>query len=65
MSNSIEVSVINEGKTLRIDMPITNPPTPSASGKTLVVASTRGNLATTATVNGKNITVGANAYIAK
>ena len=38
-------------------------PTPSASGKTLVVASSRGNLTTTATVDGKPVTVGVNAYI--
>ncbi len=38
-------------------------PTPSASGKTLVVASTRGNVITSAQVNGKPVTVGLNAYI--
>jgi hypothetical protein len=38
-------------------------PTPSASGKTLVVASTRGNTVTTAMVNGKPVTIGLNAYI--
>ncbi len=40
-------------------------PTPSASGKTLVVCSTRGNLATSAKVNDKPIIVGLNAYIHK
>lgn len=40
-------------------------PTPSASGKTLVVASTRGNLQTTAMVQGKPVTIGLNAYIKK
>ena len=38
-------------------------PTPSASGKTLVVASSRGNVVTQAVVNGKPVTVGFNAYI--
>lgn len=38
-------------------------PTPSASGKTLGVASTRGNAVTTAEVDGKPITIGLNAYI--
>jgi hypothetical protein len=38
-------------------------PTPSASGKTLVVASSHGNKATTALVDGKPIIVGVNAYI--
>lgn len=38
-------------------------PTPSASGKTLVVASTRGNAVTDVLVDGKPVTVGLNAYI--
>lgn len=38
-------------------------PTPSSSGKTLVVASTRGNAVTSALVNGKPVTIGLNAYI--
>jgi hypothetical protein len=38
-------------------------PAPSASGKTLVVASSHGNKTTTATVDGKPIVVGLNAYI--
>ena len=38
-------------------------PTPSSSGKTLVVASTHGNAVTTAEVDGKPITIGLNAYI--
>ena len=38
-------------------------PTPSASGKTLVVASSKGNVVTTATVDSKPVTVGVNAYI--
>lgn len=38
-------------------------PTPSASGKTLVVASTHGNVVSKAIVNGKPVTIGLNAYI--
>ncbi len=38
-------------------------PKPSSSGKTLVVASTRGNIVTTTEINGKPITIGLNAYI--
>ena len=38
-------------------------PKPSASGKTLVVASTRGNVVTEATIDGKPITLGLTAYI--
>ena len=48
------------------DMVITIPmgtPTPSASGKTLVVASTRGNVITDAMIDGKPVVVGVNAYI--
>jgi hypothetical protein len=40
-------------------------PTPSASGKTLVVASSHGNQTTTAVINGKPVVVGLNAYIKK
>jgi hypothetical protein len=40
-------------------------PTPSSSGKTLVVASSRGNTVSTAEVDGKPITIGLNAYIKK
>ena len=40
-------------------------PTPSASGKTLVDASSRGNQVTTAMVDGKPVVVGLNAYIKK
>jgi len=38
-------------------------PTPSASGKTLVVASTRGNMVTTVKVNDKPVIIRLNAYI--
>jgi hypothetical protein len=56
------MQVTIEGKELVIRMALETP-TPSASGKTLVVASTRGNVVTSATVNGKPITLGLNAYI--
>ena len=38
-------------------------PTASASGKTLVVASTHGNQKTQLLIEGKIVTVGVNAYI--
>jgi hypothetical protein len=38
-------------------------PTPSASGKTLVIASSRGNFKTELKVDGKLVTIGLNAYI--
>jgi hypothetical protein len=60
MSATVEVKDGN----LVITLPM-GAPAPSASGKTLVVASTHGNQATTATVNGKPVIIGVNAYIAK
>ena len=60
---SVKSCVIDEkAKTVTIVMDLETP-TPSASGKTLVVASSRGNAATAATVNGKPVIVGVNAYI--
>ena len=47
---------------LVIRIPIKKP-TPSASGKTLVVASTRGNQKTGVQIDGKDLYVGANAYV--
>jgi hypothetical protein len=40
-------------------------PQPSASGKTMVVASSRGNVKTAAMIGDKPITIGLNAYIPK
>lgn len=59
----MEVTV--EGDELVIRMKLNKNPSPSASGKTLVVASSRGNQQTEAKFNGKPITVGVNAYIKK
>lgn len=53
---------IKDGQ-LVITIPISNPPAPSVSGKTLVVASSHGNMATTAQISGKPVIVGLNAYI--
>ena len=53
-----------KGNQLIITMDLQTP-APSASGKTLVVASSHGNQATTATVDGKPIIIGCNAYIKK
>ena len=50
---------------LTIIIPINDPPIPSATGKTLVVASSRGNKPTEVQVNGKPVVIGINAYIAK
>ena len=51
-----------KNNTLIIEIPLQKPQA-SAIGKTLVVASTRGNMTTTATVDGKPIVIGLNAYI--
>jgi hypothetical protein len=40
-------------------------PMPSASGKTLVVASSHGNQVTTTMIDGKPVIIGLNAYIKK
>lgn len=56
------MNVTVKGNVLVIEMPM-NVPRPSASGKSLVVASTNGNRVTSATVNGRPITIGLNAYI--
>jgi len=58
----MKAEVINN--MLVVTIPL-NEPKPSKSGKTLVVASSNGNQATTATVNGRPVIVGLNAYIQK
>lgn len=58
------INVKVEGKKLIIEADLETP-TPSASGKTMVVASTRGNMKTTAEVNGHALTVGLNVYYGK
>ena len=57
---AMNVEIRNNKLCIEIDL---ENPTPSASGKTLVVASTRGNMVTEAKVNGKPVTIGLNAYI--
>ena len=51
-----------KGNDLIITIPI-GTPAPSASGKTLVIASTRGNVTTDAEYDGKPVTIGMNAWI--
>jgi len=50
------------GKRLHIEMDLETP-APSASGKTLVIGSSHGNVTTSAMLNGKPIVIGVNAYI--
>ena len=50
---------------LVVKVPINKPLMNSATGKTLVVASSRGNHPTTLTVEGQPVIIGLNAYIRK
>jgi hypothetical protein len=57
-----DLTVTREGDMLVIHIPIAKA-TPSASGKTLVVASTRGNQKTGLQIDGKDLYLGVNAYV--
>jgi hypothetical protein len=57
---AMNVEIKNNKLCIEIDL---EKPTPSSSGKTLVVASTHGNTVTNVEVNGKPVTIGLNAYI--
>ena len=59
------ISAKIEGNELVIRLPLNPTPLPSATGKTLVVASSHGNKPTEAKVNGKPVVVGVNAYISR
>ena len=59
---AIEAKIEGDKLTITCDL---EKPTPSASGKTLVVVSTRGNMKTSCIVDGKPLTIGLNAYIPK
>ncbi|NLE68146.1 MAG: hypothetical protein GX608_12065 [Lentisphaerae bacterium] len=50
---------------LIIELDLQNPPEPSSSGKTLVVASTHGNQVTDIKIDGQPVVIGVNAYIKK
>jgi hypothetical protein len=56
------LKVEQKGNKLYIEIDLEKP-TRSTSGKTLVVASTRGNVVTDIMVDGKPVTIGINAYI--
>ncbi|MFZ4484904.1 MAG: hypothetical protein ACOYOL_13105 [Chthoniobacterales bacterium] len=56
------MTAVIQGSNLIITLPLQTP-RPSASGKTLVVATSGGNMSTTARVADKNVTIGVNAYI--
>lgn len=61
-SNTMHVEIKDNNLVITIPM---SEPTPSSSGKTLVVASTRGNMTSSAMVQGKPVVIGLNAYIKK
>ena len=56
----MEVTIKDNKLVIEIEL---TEPTPSSSGKTLVVASTHGNMVTNAMINGKPVIIGLNAYI--
>lgn len=56
----MNVEIKGKQLVITIDM---QEPTPSASGKTLVVASTHGNVASQVLVKSKPVIIGLNAYI--
>lgn len=53
------------GKKLLVEIDLLETPTESASGKTLVIASTKGNVQTDQNFMGRNVVIGLNAYIPK
>jgi len=60
--NRIEVKIEDNKLIITIEL---QKPTPSASGKTLVVATTHGNTQTDCIIEGKPVIIGLNAYIKK
>ena len=59
----VSIQETNGVSTLKIEVPVSL--RPSKSGKTMLVASSGGNVSTAAVVDGKPVTVGLNAYISK
>ncbi|WP_198137483.1 hypothetical protein [Terriglobus sp. TAA 43] len=59
------MQVTIEGNELVIRISMLETPTKSKSGKTMLVATSGGNVVTDAMVNGQPVTVGLNAYISK
>ena len=58
----MKVTINEKAGTVTVVLPLT--PGPSKSGKSMVIASTRGNQTTTAVYNGKPVPLGFNAYTA-
>lgn len=60
---AVTASIDKSGTKLNITIDINTPARPSKSGKSLVVASSNGNVTTTAQYDGKPIIIGLNAYV--
>ena len=60
---NVSIKETNGVSTLVIEAPVSL--RPSKSGKTMLVASSGGNISTTAMVDGKPVTVGVHAHIPK
>jgi hypothetical protein len=54
-----------ENNEMVIRLPLIMPLRPSSSGKTLLVASSNGSVKTDCQVDGKQVTIGVNAYVPK
>ena len=61
----MEMKVELKDNKLIITIDVNPKPTPSASGKTLVIASSHGNQQTAVMIDSKPVIVGVNAYIRK
>lgn len=63
MSTNVSVKIEKQGnvEVLTVSIPVVK--RPSKSGKSTVVASTNGNLATALQIDGKPVVLGLNAYI--
>lgn len=57
-----EMKCAIEGDELVVRIPLNKPPQRSATGKTMVVASSHGNQPTECQVDGQTVVVGMNAY---
>lgn len=52
-----------KGKDIIITLEMNNPPQTSASGKSLIIATTKGNQESELKIDGKPVIIGVNAYI--
>ena len=61
--NMTNVQMDRKGDVLTITVNLSEDHGPSKSGKTLIVATSSGNVVTSAEVDGKPVTIGLNAYV--